>query len=60
MAPKIKNPDTMNLNIRNFPVDLYYKCQEVMGRERIPTMGEFVIKTLREVLYASPASGETD
>lgn len=46
MAPRLKNPDKMNFFIRDFPAELYYKCQERRAQLRIPTIREFVIEAL--------------
>jgi len=48
MAPRLKHPEKMNLFIREFPVELYYKCQERMGQLQIPTIREFVIEALKK------------
>lgn len=66
MAPRLKNPDKMNLFVREFPVDLYYKCQERMGQLKIATIREFVIEVLRKETKnikrakTSPASRASD
>jgi len=48
MAPRLKNPDKMNFFIRDFPAELYYKCQERRAQLRIPTIREFVIEALKK------------
>jgi hypothetical protein len=44
-----KDAESMSLNVRKFPIDLYWKCVRMADDER-SEIGEFVIRKLREAV----------
>jgi hypothetical protein len=46
-----KDAETMSLNVRKFPIDLYWKCVRMADDER-SEIGDFVIRKLEQAVQA--------
>jgi hypothetical protein len=46
--PRTPTKETMNLNIREFPTDLYWKCRALGANEELNHCA-YIIKVLRKI-----------